>query len=399
VWTAVASAIDPATNVLGIGGDPQGNVWVVSQGGQIARIDPRRVAAAFTSGTTADLHGVWASGFDDPRACGAGGALLHFDGARWQPRSSGTTFDLRAVWGSSARDVWAVGDRGMVIHYDGTAWTSPNGETAGKLNAAWGASLSDVWAVGDGGVVLRRQSGAWRRWPSPTDQQLLAVWGSGPDDVWMGGSVVLHWDGAALSAYAGLAAGGAISGRAADDVWANAGGAAAHFDGRTWTTMTRKIAGSLFQAARDDVWVSSIDGEVSAGHWNGQAQTWTKWPLSDCLQLHGSGPNDVWCVGGGLTASVHHWNGTAWQALTSPVRPGLNAVVSRGINQIWFAGGSGAIGSCDGAICSGRGQVGGTAADKLARGEFVDEDLTGLAAIDQDVFVVGTRGVILHRHP
>jgi hypothetical protein len=399
VWTTVASAIDPATSVLGIGGDPQGNVWVVGQGGQSARIDPRKVAAAFTTGSTGDLNGVWASRFDDAWAVGAGGTLLHFDGARWQPRTSGTTFDLRAVWGSAASDVWVVGDRGTIIHYDGTAWTSPNGETGLKLNAAWGASLSDVWAVGDGGMVLRRQNGQWQRWPSPTDQPLLAVWGSGQDDVWMGGDAVLQWDGTVLSVYGGLAVAGALSGRAADDVWANARGVAAHFDGKTWTAMTRKIAGSIFEAAKDDLWVSSIDGEASAGHWNGQAQTWAKWPLSDCLQLHGSGPNDVWCVGGTLTASVQHWDGTAWQALTSPVRPGLNAAVSGGINQIWFAGGDGAIGSCNGATCAGRGLVGGTAADKLARGEFVAEQLTGLAAVGQDVFVVGSRAVILHRHP
>ena len=96
---------------------------------------------------------------------------------------------------------------------------------------------------------------------------------------------------------------------------------------------------------------------------------------------------------------MQHWNGTAWQALTSPVRPGLNAVTSGGPNQIWFAGGDGALGSCEGTTCAGRGTVGGTAADKLARGTFVAEQLTGLAAVGQDVFVVGTRGVILHRHP
>jgi hypothetical protein len=36
---------------------------------------------------------------------------------------------------------------------------------------------------------------------------------------------------------------------------------------------------------------------------------------------------------------------------------------------------------------------------RLTTKEFVGAELTGLAVIGGDVFLVGTRGVILHRHP
>ena len=70
-----------------------------------------------TSGTTADLNGVWGSGPNDVYVVGNSGTVLHsVDGIAWTPLTSGTSVALNAVWGSGPTDVYIVGGSGTILH-------------------------------------------------------------------------------------------------------------------------------------------------------------------------------------------------------------------------------------------------------------------------------------------
>jgi hypothetical protein len=393
-WTRLGTG--GTSRMQGIGGDPAGNVWVVSDFSEIVRVDPRGVTSMFTSRASGALHAVRAFAANDAWIAGAAGTLLHFDGASWQARASGTSFDLYGIWGATPSDVWVVGDRGTMIHCNGSSCSPPNGVTTAELSAVWAASADEAWAVGRAGTILHRVSGRWQSVPSPTTRNLTAVWGSSATDVWMGGDgAVLRWNGSQLTAATEPAAGVvALSGRAANDLWAVSGGAAVHWDGAAWTPVpvARPVALSIFGAAPDEIWVASIDGAATAGRWNGQA--WTTFPLADCLRLHGSGPGDVWCVGGIQGPRMSRWDGTMWTGVTVPADAGLNAVASGGPGSVWYVGVSGVLGRCTGTTCEGR-----ASNAPVARRVFLDDTLNAVATSGDHVYAAGRRGVILHRSP
>ena len=51
---------------------------------------------------------------------GAGGTILHYDGASWSPQTSGTTTLLNSVVVRTkvdgTRDAWVVGHGGTILH-------------------------------------------------------------------------------------------------------------------------------------------------------------------------------------------------------------------------------------------------------------------------------------------
>ena len=82
------------------------------------------------SGTSMDMHDIWANAPNDIWAVGARGTVQHFDGASWSDVAVPTTADVLSVWGSPTDVVgepiyvWALtgGDTG--IRWDGTSWTA-----------------------------------------------------------------------------------------------------------------------------------------------------------------------------------------------------------------------------------------------------------------------------------
>src|SRR5262249_30287334 len=147
-------------------------------------------------GISSFLLGVAEVAPNDAWLVGARGALYHYDGSQWAPRSQGadTTVVFNAVSALASNDVWAVG-KGAIAHWNGSAVaaTKMSGVT---LNGVSALSQSDVWAVGNAGLALHWDGAAWTPIPTPVTQDLLSVHAILPNDVWAvgrGGSVV-HWD-------------------------------------------------------------------------------------------------------------------------------------------------------------------------------------------------------------
>lgn len=151
-------------------------------------------------------------------------------------------------------------------------------------------------------------------------------------------------------------------GPAGDDLYAVGGGASEgvvmRFDGRQWTRVALGVDAPrlhwIYGFGRDDLTVVGDRGAVL--HWNGSVWAVQATPTREPLWgVWGAARNDLWAVGGsgnGDAAPVLlHSDGTAWESVTLPTitRAGVSAFY-----KVW-----------------------GTSAD--------------------NVYVVGQRGVVLHR--
>ena len=152
-----------------------------------------------SSGTNANLHGVWAQG-GDLYAVGEGGVILHSSGdGSWSAQTSGVTVELDAVWGSGAADIYVVGASGTILHSTGNGtWTAQSGAPTDNLHAVWGSGAGDVYAVGTAGTILHSHGNWMVEHSGPTGLSLSGVWGASATDVYAvgeslgGGSIVLH---------------------------------------------------------------------------------------------------------------------------------------------------------------------------------------------------------------
>lgn len=155
------------------------------------------------SGTTMDMHDIWANAPNDIWAVGAQGTTEHFDGAKWSDVPTPTTADVIAVWGSPTDElgepvyVLALTGGDSAIRWDGTSWKvlSPlTGINPGTSSVSWtmitGTASYDAFLFGVysplpgsvlGSPISRHWNGtSWSR-TVPDDYSL-----TGGDDAWNG---------------------------------------------------------------------------------------------------------------------------------------------------------------------------------------------------------------------
>lgn len=223
------------------------------------------------------LRSVSAAAADDVWAVGSSNAashasiVEHWNGATWS-RVPAPDLALTAVSVAGADDVWALAGEqgGAVVHWDGTRWQHETGVPNPSDVEALGPD--DVWVVGSASATSSAGTPAttsaaahWdgRSWtpvrvPSvgSGSQALQAVTSDGAD-IWVAGNAsvdkgtrgfVLHWTGRTFAVALGPSLGSllrAATALGASDVWAfgpfvvadpNAAPPnSAHWDGRTWS--------------------------------------------------------------------------------------------------------------------------------------------------------------------
>jgi serine/threonine protein kinase len=304
---------------------------------------------------TGRLEGVWGSARDDAWAVGERGAILHWDGQRWSRVESGSVADLYAVRGSARDDVWATGDWGTILHWDGRSWSQrPSGTTA-LLADVWSFDGKDAWAVGLDGGTLHWNGVTWKAVPSGTVNGLYRVAATAPDDVWAVGQAgtILHWDGKrwATSLVTGpsdeILMGLHCFGR--NDVWVGGrhAGKLLHWDGTRWAKVP--VPDIVPTSERDDYWFSAIWGTSARDlwllpkrrpplHWDGTK--WTEHKSSVAAELYrfwGSGADDIWATGD--LGILVHWDGQTWSPPTPPIPyVGYYAIWASSSANVWLAG-------------------------------------------------------------
>ncbi|TNF31656.1 MAG: hypothetical protein EP329_12005 [Deltaproteobacteria bacterium] len=345
------------------------------------------------SQTGPTLWGVYAVAEDVAYAVGRAGAILQWDGERWEPAQGN---DLSTVWngvaGAEGGHIALVGNSGKVAVATGGGLADVDVQTSWNIHAVATADGQRYFAVGDQGTILTGAGGDWSVMQSPTTVSLRDVFAVANDDVWAVGFVgtVLHYDGAGwdvvpLSATADLQA-----------VWVSEAG----------LVTVAGADGELYQAAQ-----GGIDDFVHVGAFNPGGDLVAAWGSADALFLVGSGgrvvasldgawnvqasgtsqalqsvfgfaADDVWAVG--RAGTILHWDGTAWTRVESPTSAALNAIWGPSAGEVYAAGSGGALIAWNGVAWSNL--VGST--DANLRAAF------GLAA--NDVWAVGAGGVIMH---
>lgn len=240
----------------------------------------------------------------------------------------------------------------------GWCWENPipNGI---RWNAVWAPSASEAWAVGQHGWVNHYAQGQWT----------LSHLTGNPDLV-------------------------AISGTAADDVWATGSGTF-HYDGGSWTyveTDIQELTTALWVGSPTNVWIggtNSPNGHFSHFDGNRWIEPTPFGVFSVVVGIAGTAPDDVWI--GDLGGSVFHWTGTTYDVRTAPVSYGMWAAAR---DSVWSGGGSGYITHFDGGEWGTVARPGNVA----ALWGFSDDDLWGVGwAGDNRVWWRETGSDIFHR--
>jgi hypothetical protein len=340
-WSSMTlpGGLSSGTNLYGISGTGGSDVWVVGENGTMVHYDGTKWRAV-DSGTTTVLNGVWGSGPGDVFAVGWN-VVLHYE----SPVSWATAQTMKGVSGRSRADVYAVGNSGAILHYDGTKWQAETSNTAANLAGVWvsptTADVHAVGAVGGTGYIVHYDGTTWSEVVTDGPANFAGVWGSGPLDVFaVGGTgIIYHYDGAWTSMPNPMLSQGnsrwltAVWGTGPDDVWAvgeNSNGLASvtamHYDGSLWSDATFYYAlrgRGVWGTGPADVYVVGYDG--AAYHFDGTQ--WRKFNLGISWAFHevwGTDPANVFAVGEGLRA-VMHFDGTGWSPLDVGTTP-LNAV-------------------------------------------------------------------------
>lgn len=109
---------------------------------------------------------------------------------------------LAAIWASSAEWAIAVGAAGVIARYEDETWTS--GQAAAvDLHDVWGTGPADVYAVGDGGIVVHWDGAVWAEMATPAALPLRGVAGHGDTVYAVGdGGTMLELDGGVWQAVA-----------------------------------------------------------------------------------------------------------------------------------------------------------------------------------------------------
>lgn len=192
----------------------------------------------------------------------------------------------------------------------GWCWVTPlpQGNT---LFAVWARTAMDWWAVGAKGTVLHGTGSSGGMLETGTEGDLRAISGAAADDVWAVGDLsALHWNGTGWSHYP-LPFMQDVYVAGSNDVWATGRLGGTHrWNGTRWLDTGSFGANSVWGSSTTDVWTVGDFGYIR--HWDGTV--WSSVPSGTTQTLftvRGLSSNDIWA--GGDNGLLLHWDGTAWQ--------------------------------------------------------------------------------------
>jgi hypothetical protein len=194
------------------------------------------------------------------------------------------------------------------------------------MNALAFSSDGQAWAVGDDGIMLHREGQAWKEISSPATHPLYDLSFSSPVSGWAvgAGAEVLQWDGNAWSEtlpYHGPGEG--------------PGG-------------STQVLYAVDAYSKDDVWMVGVSKGVDlknspyALHWNGKDVVEVNaFPKCNCglNAVLARGRDDVFAAGGSdLGAIIFHWNGSEWSSTMLPGADLLYVLHQAMDGSLWAAG-------------------------------------------------------------
>ena len=234
-WSSMSGAVVGDT-LRGVWGSSASDVFAVGRSGRVLHFAGSGSWTAMTGIDPADhLFAVWGSSPRDVFAAGVSsggvGVVYRYDGTAWSKMTVPAAGSLRGLWGASAGDVWATGAGGIILHYDGASWTTAVAERGDRDGwSIWGGAADAVFATANtlpgGQLVIRRYDGTnWTETSTTIAAFRSGIWGNDPAEVYVGtdsSGPFVRYDGTTWATMCG-ARGTAVYG-----IW----GAA---DGTVWT--------------------------------------------------------------------------------------------------------------------------------------------------------------------
>lgn len=285
--TRTAARVAPAGPDCGAAGNAEfADLWVGTMGA--IAVGPGGVAVHLrngalcnvATGTTRDLHAVWARGLDDAWAVGDSGTVLRFDGEAWIDVPFHPSIDLLAVWGDPEGRVYAVGESQFVHVWDDSSWTSAALDNTGawQYRGIWGSSASDIWVVGGTapGIDPRRSrsvrydGSAWTPHPVPLDGYLDDVSGLYATRVYAAGLVgVVRFTGSVWQSLTGPHWARAVAVTDDGTLFVAQGvgdqGGILRYDGDAWQNLSLPVGSTPIasvRAHRSRVYAATADGTL-----------------------------------------------------------------------------------------------------------------------------------------
>ena len=113
-------------------------------------------------GIVSYVSDLWAAAADKVFAVGGSSAVARFDGREWTKLSPPSDDTINAVAGSGPNDLFMVlGDErpaasGAIMHFDGKRWQTEAQVRYGPMRGVWVAPDGSVYAVGKNCTILKR---------------------------------------------------------------------------------------------------------------------------------------------------------------------------------------------------------------------------------------------------
>jgi len=181
--------------------------WKVFQGGAISRTLDGSTWSAQSSGSSANLYGVYAPETSTAWVVGSGGPILHTmnGGVTWalqtnlQGISAPSNYTLSKVWFADDTTGWVAGSNGLILSTrdGGTTWTTQHsgGGDLGSIKMFDGAI---GYAAGGGSAILKTVDGT--NWNALGTGNISGLWAVDANTVWVcdtSGNLKVSTDGGA----------------------------------------------------------------------------------------------------------------------------------------------------------------------------------------------------------
>ncbi len=337
-------------------------------------------------------------------AVGGAGALLFYDGTKWERQESGTTDTLTGVAAISTNRVWAVGYRtspdseGIIRVYNGSLWQTQFQDNI-RLFGVAAIDEDHAWVAADHGRVLTTDDGGttWTIEETGIDVDLTCVFALDANHVWVGGAsgTILFWNGTSWieqNTYTSTTF-SAITAADIHHVWAVDGTADIKFsDGYSadWLSQASGITSGLVGISaydQDKVWACGDNGTIlftdnGGSSWSEQANPYSG-SNGTLRSISVLDADQVWTVGDAGTILSTDDGGSSWVSDTEGTIEYLNGICAVESDCVWAVGNNGIILLYDGSTWSP--QVSGTT-----------NHLYGVSAISRTrAWAVGYGGTIL----
>lgn len=184
------SMAQPAADLFAIAADGM-DLWAAGAEGALRRGPDFRAAASPFVSALRDLAGTPAGGL---WVVGDGGVIAREQGGSWAvdpavtPDAADARPTLHALSGRGRSGLFAVGENGAILRWSGTVWQAEAGNDPMRrtLRGAY-ATAERAWAVGDGGVVLERGDGGWSAIAGPPGRRRLNAVVANDTHLWVAG--------------------------------------------------------------------------------------------------------------------------------------------------------------------------------------------------------------------